>query len=75
MAALIAEFLAKAYKKCWNVYIYDQNTLDGTFAAHIQDGKWLKWINYGKYNLSYLITKDSSIYNNTKIGASNQETG
>lgn len=49
--------------------------MNGTFSAHIQDGKWLKWINFGKLNLSYLITKDSSVYNNTKIGAENPETG
>lgn len=69
VASLIAEFLTKAYKKCWNVYVFDQTTLNGTFSAHIQDNKWLKWINYGRLNLSYLITKDSSVYNNSKIGA------
>jgi len=49
--------------------------LNGTFAAHIQDGKWLKWVNYGRLNLTYLITKDTSVYNSTKIGASNPTTG
>lgn len=75
IADISAEFLAKAYKKCWSVYIYDQNTLNGTFSAHIQDGKWIKWINFGRLNLSYLITKDSSVYNNTKIGGSEPNTG
>lgn len=75
IADIAAEFLAKAYKKCWSVYIYDQNTLNGTFSAHIQDGKWIKWINFGRLNLSYLITKDSSVYNNTKIGSEEPTTG
>jgi hypothetical protein len=70
LAGQVAEFLNKAFKKCWSVYVFDANTQNGTFSAHIQDQKWLKWFNYGKLNLSYLITYDSSVYNNTKIGAS-----
>lgn len=72
---ITAEFLTKAYKKCWSVYVLDQNTLNGTFSAHIQDGKWLKWINFGRLNLSYLITKDSSVYNNTKLGDEEPTSG
>lgn len=61
MAIFIGDSLDFKYGKNWNVHVYGNDTKDADHWAMTLSRKIIRWIGYGKYNLTYVIWKDTCI--------------
>jgi len=75
--ASIAAYVAQAMNKYnsvnkYSVYVYDNTTKHAAMFLDIDLGAHLWWIQYGKYNLTYVLDFRSACRNMGTSGAPSQ---